>query len=121
MATTPRSPALPVDVVESRLGALLYDPVLWLGERLGMARVRRELLAGARGAVLEIGAGTGLNLQHYASGLDELVLAEPAAPMAARIDLDRGPDGVPARVVPAAAEELPFPDAGFDTVVSTLV
>jgi SAM-dependent methyltransferase len=124
MATTPRSPRsepLPVEVPESPLGALLYNPFLWFGEQRGMAALRRELLAGARGAVLEIGAGTGLNLPHYPSGLDELVLAEPAPRMAARIDVERAPEGVAARVVPAAAEALPFPDGSFDTVVSTLV
>jgi len=111
----------PVDVPESRLVAPLYDPMLWLGERRGMAALRRELLAGARGAVLEIGAGTGLNLPHYPTGLDQLVLAEPGERMGRRIDLGRAPDGVDARIVRAAAEALPFPDDSFDTVVSTLV
>jgi ubiquinone/menaquinone biosynthesis C-methylase UbiE len=86
-----------------------------------MARRRCDLLADARGAVLEIGAGTGLNLRHYPAGLEQLVLAEPGARMGARIDLGRAPAGVPARLVQAPAEALPFADASFDTVVSTLV
>jgi SAM-dependent methyltransferase len=114
-------PTRPVDVPESRLVATLYDPMLWLGERLGMAARRRALLADARGAVLEIGAGTGLNLPHYPPGLDELVLTEPGARIGARLDLGRAPTDVDARLVRALAEELPFPDASFDTVVSTLV
>lgn len=122
MATIVPPPATPVDVVESRLGALLYDPFLWLGEKLGMARLRRELLADASGAVLEIGAGTGLNLPHYpADGLQRLVLAEPSAPMRAHIDLDRAPAGIATDVVAAPAEQLPFADGSFDTVVATLV
>ncbi|MGN6255693.1 MAG: class I SAM-dependent methyltransferase [Solirubrobacterales bacterium] len=111
----------PVEIAESRFIAALYDPFLWLGERLGMAARRRELLADARGAVLEIGAGTGLNLRHYPPELEELVLVEPGEPMADRIDLSRAPDGVPTRVVRAPAEQLPFADGAFDTVVSTLV
>lgn len=111
----------PVEIRESRSGALLYNRVLWLGERLGMARRRRELLAAASGEVLEIGAGTGLNLRHYPSGLKRLVLAEPAALMGARIKLSRAPEGVATRLVRAPAERLPFEDASFDTVVSTLV
>jgi SAM-dependent methyltransferase len=111
----------PVEVAESRFTAALYDPFLWLSERLGMAARRRELLAEARGAVLEIGAGTGLNLRHYPGGLEELVLAEPGEPMADRVDLSRAPEGVPTRLVRAPAERLPFADATFDTVVSTLV
>src|SRR4051812_49167984 len=86
---TSKHPA--VEVVDSRMGAALYNPFLWAGEKLGMARRRRELLAEARGAVLEIGAGTGLNLAHYPADLDELVLAEPAARMGGHIDLDRAP------------------------------
>ncbi|MGE5408254.1 MAG: class I SAM-dependent methyltransferase [Syntrophothermus sp.] len=101
--------------------AFLYDPVLWLGESLGMAARRRELLAGARGAVLEIGAGTGLNLPHYPADLEQLVLAEPGARLGERIDLDRAPGVVTARLERAAAEDLPFADGSFDTVVSTLV
>jgi SAM-dependent methyltransferase len=114
-------PSQPVEVVESRLVATLYDPLLWLGERLGLAALRRKLLADARGAVLEIGAGTGLNLPHYPTGLDQLVLTEPGARIGRRIDLGRAPAGVDARLVRAPAEELPFPDGSFDTVVSTLV
>jgi SAM-dependent methyltransferase len=121
MPATKTSPSQPVEVIESRLMAALYNPSLWLSERLGMAARRRELLADASGAVLEIGAGTGLNLRHYPNGLDQLVLAEPGARMGDQIDLGRGPDGVAVRLEPAPAEDLPFADASFDTVVSTLV
>jgi SAM-dependent methyltransferase len=119
--STSTSPSPSVEVAESRFTAALYEPFLWFGERFGMARRRRELLAQASGAVLEIGAGTGLNLRHYPAGLEELVLVEPGEPMADRIDLSRAPDGVPTRLLRAPAEYLPFEDGSFDTVVSTLV
>jgi SAM-dependent methyltransferase len=111
----------PVEVIDSRLGAALYDRFLWFGEKRGMARLRRDLLAGARGAVLEIGAGTGLNLPHYPADLDRIVLAEPGERMGGHIDLGRAAAGVPTDLVRAPAEYLPFADASFDTVVSTLV
>jgi SAM-dependent methyltransferase len=104
-----------------RAGAWIYDPFLWLGERRGMARRRRELLAGARGRVLEIGAGTGLNLRHYGDSVEALVLTEPVEPMARALERRVRRAGRPAEVRRAPAEALPFGDDSFDTVVSTLV
>jgi len=112
----------PVEVADSRFSAAIYEPILWLGERRGMAARRARLLAGVRGRVLEIGAGTGLNLRHYpATGIEALVLAEPATAMAAKIDLGRFSGEAPVSVVNAPAERLPFPADSFDTVVSTMV
>ena len=99
------------------LNAFVYDISLALAERRGMAARRGELLASARGRVLELGAGTGLNLRHYPDGVD-LVVSEPDPAMRAR--LQKRAEGR-ATVVDAGAERLPFPDDSFDTVVSTLV
>jgi ubiquinone/menaquinone biosynthesis C-methylase UbiE len=104
-----------------RIGASLYDRFLNRGEELGMSQRRARTLADARGRVLEIGAGTGLNLDHYPAAVDELVLAEPVAPMAARLERRAEATDLRATVVRAAAEQLPFEDGSFDTVVSTLV
>lgn len=100
--------------VWSRVFALAYDPFLARAERLGIAEARANLLAHAHGRILEIGAGTGLNLPHYPPGAD-VVLTEPDPHMARRARR-RGGD-----VVEAPADALPFADASFDTVVSTLV
>lgn len=105
----------------SAFSALVYDPFLWLGERAGMAARRRTLVAGARGDVLEIGAGTGLNLPHYPPGLSRLVLAEPVAAMAGRLRARVAKLGRKAEVVLAPAEALPFATGSFDTVVATMV
>jgi ubiquinone/menaquinone biosynthesis C-methylase UbiE len=81
---------------------------------------RRRLLAGARGAVLEIGGGTGANLAHYRD-VDRVTIAEPNPFMRRRLDQKLTDARVPVEVSPAGTEELPFPDGSFDTVVSTLV
>jgi SAM-dependent methyltransferase len=110
-----------------RIGATIYDPFLAKAERRGMAHRRATLLGRAQGDVLEIGAGTGLNLAHYPSTTNRLVLTEPVAPMAIRLRRRvAGREGLrdvlrDVEVVEAPAEELPFPDAAFDTVVSTMV
>jgi ubiquinone/menaquinone biosynthesis C-methylase UbiE len=105
----------------ARCGARLYDPFLALGERRGMRDRRRRLLRSARGRVLELGAGTGLNLAHYPDDLDDLVLTEPDGAMRNALQRRVARSGRRARVVAAPAEALPFPDGAFDTVVSTLV
>ncbi len=79
---TPLAPSSPLSrqmqpTIGQRWTAFAYDPFVWLAEPRGMARRRRRLLAGAEGRVLEIGAGTGLNLPHYSERFDELVLTEP--------------------------------------------
>src|SRR5215831_17269809 len=102
----------------SRIFARIYEPSLWLGEVMGMRRRRDTLLRGAAGRVVEIGAGTGLNLTHYPEGLTELVLTEPEPAMRAKLaHRARGR----AEVVDAPAERLPLPDGSVDTVVATLV
>ncbi|HWV84368.1 MAG TPA: class I SAM-dependent methyltransferase [Capillimicrobium sp.] len=112
---------MPSPTVMERLGARLYDGVLALGERRGMAARRRRLLGAARGRVLEIGAGTGLNLPCYGPGVTELVLTEPVAPMRDRLAERARREGVDVEIVDAAGEALPFPDGAFDAVVCTLV
>jgi ubiquinone/menaquinone biosynthesis C-methylase UbiE len=100
--------------------AALYDLVGASAERRWMGDRRRRLLAGARGAVLEIGGGTGANLAHYRD-VDRVTIAEPDPFMRSRIGPKLEDTRVPVEVSAAGAEALPFPDGIFDTVVSTLV
>lgn len=102
-----------------RIYAALYDRLnthadgSWLGE------VRRAFGEQARGRVLEIGAGTGMNLLHYRHA--ELVIATEPNPAYLRQLCRRAPQAaVPVRVVEAPAERLPVGDASVDTLVSTL-
>jgi SAM-dependent methyltransferase len=105
----------------ARAFAVLYDPFLWVGERVGVRALRKELLGEARGLTLEIGSGTGLNLPHYPEELDELVLLEPDLPMRSRLEKRLSDTARRARLVDAPAERLPFADRSVDTVVSTFV
>jgi SAM-dependent methyltransferase len=105
----------------ARISPILYDPVLWVGERRGVRALRQDILRQARGCTVEIGSGTGLNLPHYPHALDELILAEPDPGMRSRLEKRLGRSGRQARVVDAPAQRLPFADGSVDTVVSTFV
>lgn len=100
-----------------RVFAAIYDRMLADTEEAGLREHRRALLARARGRVLEVGAGTGLNLDHYGSEVTDLILTEPEEPMARRLRAK----ATKGDVVEASADDLPFDDDSFDTVVSTLV
>ena len=100
-----------------RIFAAMYDRMMASTEEAGLREHRRALLARARGRVLEIGSGTGVNVDLYGPEITDLVFTEPAEPMARRLRarVNRG------EVVEASADDLPFDDDSFDTVVSTLV
>lgn len=104
-----------------RIFAAGYDTFQASMERNFMGAVRAEMLAGARGRVVEIGAGTGINLGHYPSSVDQLVCTEPEEPMAKRLRRKAAGSDLEVDVVNAPAERLPFDDDAFDTAVATLV
>jgi ubiquinone/menaquinone biosynthesis C-methylase UbiE len=99
---------------------LLYDPFLLMGELRGLRRLRGEVVGRAQGRVLELGAGTGLNLRYY-SGVDWLVLSEEETGMAKRLERRLKRSAMSGEVVSAPAEQMPFDDGSFDTVVATMV
>lgn len=81
--------------------------------------IRKQLLENASGKVLEIGSGTGVNFPLYQ---DVVVTAiEPSPFMVSRSLKRKEQSRVPIEVVQVGAEELPFADNTFDTVVATLV
>ena len=107
--------------LRSQLFALTYNRLMASGEKAGLAEVRATLLADAKGEVLEVGAGTGLNLTHYADEVGTLTVTEPDGSMLRRLEHVAGRAPRSTTVLRAPAEDLPFEDATFDTVVSTLV
>jgi ubiquinone/menaquinone biosynthesis C-methylase UbiE len=107
--------------IRRRLFAVFYDRVSKGSEEAGLRDERRQLLASAEGVTLEIGAGTGLNLEHYPEAVTRLVLAEPDEHMRRRLERRAGEVFPAAEIVDAGVERLPFPDATFDTAVVTFV
>ena len=85
-----------------------------------LAPLRPEVVEPARGRVLEIGVGTGLNLGLYRD-VTEVHAIEPDPHMLRRAEARARELGVPVTFHATGAESLPFPDASFDTVVATFV
>jgi ubiquinone/menaquinone biosynthesis C-methylase UbiE len=103
------------------LWAGMYDKINAKSEAAGLADEREALMGGARGATIEIGAGTGLNLAHYPASLERLVLVEPNAHMVKRLRRKVEAQRAGAEIVAGPAEQLPFADDSFDTAVVTFV
>jgi ubiquinone/menaquinone biosynthesis C-methylase UbiE len=109
------------DATWGRLFSAYYDRGFKKIEEGGLREMRRGLLSQARGRVLEVGAGTGLNLGLYPEGIESLTLVEPDPHMSRQLDRKLAQNEDEAAVVEAPAEQLPFDDDSFDTVVVTLV
>jgi ubiquinone/menaquinone biosynthesis C-methylase UbiE len=102
-----------------RAFAWYYPRLMGLSERAGGADLRARVIGSAAGRTLELGAGSGYNLPHYTPAVTELVLTEPSPHMMEllRKRLLADPPSVGAwELLQTGAEELPFPDASFDTV-----
>jgi ubiquinone/menaquinone biosynthesis C-methylase UbiE len=98
----------------------LYDLAGRRVEKGELGRRRHELVSGLEGDVLEVGAGTGLNLIHYERA-SRVVAVEPDPSMAGRLRKRAPEAAVPVEVLAGSAESLPFGDESFDTVVVTFV
>jgi len=109
------------DATWGRGFSAIYDRGIATTEEAGLRETRREMLAGASGRTIDLGAGTGANLDLYPESVTELVLAEPDPHMLRKLHAKAGEAGADAEVVQAPAEDLPFPDSNFDTAVFTLV
>jgi len=107
--------------LRSSFFALTYDRQIAKAEAAGLRDMRRRLLAGAAGQVIEVGAGTGANLLLYGQGVESLTITEPQPPMLRRLERRVRENGSAAKVLRAPAEDLPFDDGTFDVAVSTLV
>jgi ubiquinone/menaquinone biosynthesis C-methylase UbiE len=103
------------------LFAITYDRQLAKTEEAGLRAMRKRLLDGAAGAVVEIGSGTGANLPLYGPAVTSLTVTEPVQPMVRRLERRVRDLGSAATVLRAPAEDLPFDSDTFDVAVSTLV
>jgi len=87
----------------------------------GTESLRREALAAARGRVLDVGFGTGGNVPFFPPDVVSVVGLDPNPGVEKRAQRRIRAATIPIELRIGAGERLPFPDASFDTVVTTLV
>lgn len=93
-------------------------------DRIDTERVAREVersLEPARGDVLEIGSGTGSNLERWPDAVRSVTAVERSPGMNRRARERFAGSPLPTRLVAGDATALPFPDASFDTVGAVFV
>lgn len=116
MTNSPAAPSIRHPIWSRFLARFMGDI-----ETKGNADYRRENLAGVRGRVIELGAGTGLNFAHYPPEVTELVAADPEPYMREGALKAIGGAPVHVTVVDWPAEALDAPDASFDVGIACLV
>ena len=85
-----------------------------------MTRLRDEYVSQAAGRVLEMGIGSGLNLQHYdANKVDAIVGVDPAAELTVKAQERAEQLDVPVEVLVLSGEDLDIDNSSFDTIVCT--
>jgi ubiquinone/menaquinone biosynthesis C-methylase UbiE len=80
---------------------------------------RKRCLADVKGAVLEVGFGTGHNLPHYPRGVEKVVGVDPSGESAKLAKKRIAEAPFPVELVQLQGEQIAAPEATFDSVVST--
>ncbi len=83
------------------------------------APFRERVVGAARGRVLEIGIGSGLNLPSYRQCAEEVYGVDPSTELLAKASNRLNTARIPVKLVEGSGEKLPFDDLSFDTVVMT--
>ena len=84
-----------------------------------MTKLRERYVSQARGRVLEVGIGSGLNLRHYGPEVTSVTGVDPAAELTRKAQKRALEIAAPVDVLGVSGEALPSESATFDTVVCT--
>ena len=85
----------------------------------GLASYRVRVVPAARGRVLEIGIGSGLNLPFYSAQATEVIGLDLSPSLLKMAELRVQQSKTPVTMVEGSAASIPFEDATFDTVLTT--
>lgn len=120
----PRGVSLRIDQLHNRemgfysdhIQPILIDRVM---QNEVMADYRPRLPRLARGRVLDIGSGSGLNIPHYGAEVKHLFGLEPSTKLNDRARTRAGRAPFPVEFIEAGAEDIPLEKDSVDTIVST--
>ena len=107
--------------VRNPLFARAYVRCAKVADARGASAHRDELLAGLTGRVIEVGAGTGSNFDHYPDAVTEVLAVEPEPYLRTVAERAAAKTGGRVRVVDGTADALPAEDGEFDGAVASLV
>ena len=106
-----------IQQVENPVFARLFHRLCGRDRRRGERELRRELVAGSTGRVLEVGAGNGINFAHYPATVDELIAVEPEPYLRAQAERAAATAPIPARVIPGVAAAIDLAAGSVDAVI----
>jgi ubiquinone/menaquinone biosynthesis C-methylase UbiE len=101
--------------------ARVYERIAPRFDAKGGADHRDELLAGLDGRVVEVGAGTGLNFDHYPEAVTEVVAVEPEPYLRRKAEVAAEHTPITITVVDGVADQLPVETGSCDAGVASLV
>ena len=85
-----------------------------------VGRQRQQVVPQAQGRVLEVGIGTGLNMPYYDKNrVSQITGLDPALELHPLARKRIAQAGLPVQLLALSAEQIPLPDASFDTVLVT--
>jgi ubiquinone/menaquinone biosynthesis C-methylase UbiE len=99
----------------------IYPPLVsMLGNPKPIRELRQRIIPSARGTVLEIGVGSGVNFRHYdPAKVNKLYALEPNPGMIRLAERQRRRTKLDVEFLGLPGERIPLDDGAVDTVVST--
>ena len=91
----------------------------WTMRNADLAPYRRRVVARARGQVLEVGIGSGLNLPLYGPEVERVIGLDPSPEFLGMAERLRAGSRFPVRLIQASAEAIPVRDQAIGSVVMT--
>jgi ubiquinone/menaquinone biosynthesis C-methylase UbiE len=108
---------MPETAVSNPVFARLFDRCFAKDKGRGEDALRRELLAGLAGRVVEVGPGNGINFEHYPATVEQLLAVEPEPYLRQRAEETAQSAGLAVRVLDGTAAALPLDAGAADALV----